>query len=90
MKKLMKSVLACALAFAMVLTVMPVNTYAANKKAVVVTNQKQLEKALKNGATNIVIKTNKNVKITILLPRKQQRLRFPYRRRMLRSQTRRV
>lgn len=65
MKKLMKSVLACALAFAMVLTVMPVNTYAANKKAVVVTNQKQLEKALKNGATNIVIKTNKNVKITI-------------------------
>lgn len=65
MKKLMKSVLACALAFAMVLTVMPVNTYAANKKVVVVTNQKQLEKALKNGATNIVIKTNKNVKITI-------------------------
>ena len=65
MKKLMKSVLACALAFVMVLTVMPVNTYAANKKAVVVTNQKQLEKALKNGATNIVIKTNKNVKITI-------------------------
>lgn len=65
MKKLMKSVLACVLAFAMVLTVMPVNTYAANKKAVVVTNQKQLEKALKNGATNIVIKTNKNVKITI-------------------------
>lgn len=65
MKKIMKSVLACALAFAMVLTVMPVNTYAANKKAVVVTNQKQLEKALKNGATNIVIKTNKNVKITI-------------------------
>lgn len=65
MKKLMKSVLACTLAFAMVLTVMPVNTYAANKKAVVVTNQKQLEKALKNGATNIVIKTNKNVKITI-------------------------
>ena len=59
------AVLACALAFAMVLTVMPVNTYAANKKAVVVTNQKQLEKALKNGATNIVIKTNKNVKITI-------------------------
>ncbi len=38
MKKLMKSVLACALAFVMVLTVMPVNTYAANKKAVVVTN----------------------------------------------------
>lgn len=33
MKKLMKSVLACALAFAMVLIVMPVNTYAANKKA---------------------------------------------------------
>lgn len=65
MKKLMKSVLACMLAFAMVLTVMPVNTYAANKKAVVVTNQKQLEKALKNGATNIVIKTNKSVKITI-------------------------
>ena len=54
MKKLMKSVLACALAFAMVLTVMPVNTYAANKKAVVVTNQKQLEKALKNGATIMV------------------------------------
>lgn len=65
MKRFMKSVLACALAFAMVLTVMPVNAYAANKKAVVVTNQKQLEKALKNGATNIVIKTNKNVKITI-------------------------
>lgn len=65
MKKLMKSVLACVLAFAMVLTVMPVNAYAANKKAVVVTNQKQLEKALKNGATNIVIKTNKSVKITI-------------------------
>ena len=65
MKKLMKSVLACLLAFAMVLTVMPVNSYAATKKSVVVTNQKQLEKALKNGATNIVIKTNKNVKITI-------------------------
>ena len=65
MKKLMKSVLACLLAFAMVLTVMPVNSYAAAKKSVVVTNQKQLEKALKNGATNIVIKTNKNVKITI-------------------------
>lgn len=65
MKKLMKSVLACFLAFAMVLTVMPVNSYAAAKKSVVVTNQKQLEKALKNGATNIVIKTNKNVKITI-------------------------
>ena len=65
MKRFMKSVLACALAFAMVLTVMPVNAYAANKKAVVVTNQKQLEKALKNGATNIVIKTNKSVKITI-------------------------
>ena len=54
MKKLMKSVLACLLAFAMVLTVMPVNSYAAAKKSVVVTNQKQLEKALKNGATNIV------------------------------------
>lgn len=40
-------------------------SYAAAKKSVVVTNQKQLEKALKNGATNIVIKTNKNVKITI-------------------------
>lgn len=65
MKKLMKSVLACILAFAMVLSVMPVNSYAAAKKSVVVTNQKQLEKALKNGATNIVIKTNKNVKITI-------------------------
>lgn len=65
MKKLMKSVLACLLAFAMVLTVMPVNSYAAAKKSVVVTNQKQLEKALKKGATNIVIKTNKNVKITI-------------------------
>ena len=65
MKKLMKSVLACLLAFAMVLTVMPANSYAAAKKSVVVTNQKQLEKALKNGATNIVIKTNKNVKITI-------------------------
>ena len=65
MKRFMKSVLACALAFAMVLTVMPVNAYAANKKVVVVTNQKQLEKALKNGATNIVIKTNKSVKITI-------------------------
>lgn len=65
MKRFMKSVLACMLAFAMVLTVMPVNAYAANKKAVVVTNQKQLEKALKNGATNIVIKTNKSVKITI-------------------------
>lgn len=65
MKKLMKSVLACALAFAMVMTVMPVNTYAASKKAVVVINQKQLEKALKNGATNIVIKTNKAIKITI-------------------------
>ncbi len=65
MKKLVKSVLACLLAFAMVLTVMPVNSYAAAKKSVVVTNQKQLEKALKNGATNIVIKTNKNVKITI-------------------------
>ena len=65
MKKLMKSVLACLLAFAMVLSVMPVNSYAAAKKSVVVTNQKQLEKALKNGATNIVIKTNKNVKITI-------------------------
>ena len=65
MKKLMKSVLACLLAFAMVLTVMPVNSYAAAKKSVVVTNQEQLEKALKNGATNIVIKTNKNVKITI-------------------------
>lgn len=65
MKKLMKSVLACLLAFAMVLSVMPVNSYAAAKKPVVVTNQKQLEKALKNGATNIVIKTNKNVKITI-------------------------
>lgn len=65
MKKLMKSVLACLLAFAMVLTVMPVNSYAAAKKSVVVTNQKQLEKALKNGVTNIVIKTNENVKITI-------------------------
>ena len=65
MKKLMKSVLACALAFAMVLTVMPVNSYAANKKAVVVSSQKQLEKALKSGVTNIVIKTNKSVKITI-------------------------
>lgn len=31
MKKLMKSVLACLLAFAMVLTVMPVNSYAAAK-----------------------------------------------------------
>lgn len=70
MKKLMKSVLACLLAFAMVLTVMPVNSYAAAKKSVVVTNQKQLEKALKNGATNIVIKTNKNVKITILATKK--------------------
>lgn len=40
-------------------------SYAAAKKSVVVTNQKQLEKALKNGATNIVIKTNKNVKTTI-------------------------
>lgn len=40
-------------------------SYAAAKKSVVVTNKKQLEKALKNGATNIVIKTNKNVKITI-------------------------
>ena len=40
-------------------------SYAAAKKSVVVTNQKQLEKALKNGATKIVIKTNKNVKITI-------------------------
>lgn len=74
MKKLMKSVLACALAFAMVLTVMPVNTYAANKKAVVVTNQKQLEKALKNGATNIVIKTNKNVKITIPASKKAEKV----------------
>lgn len=74
MKKLMKSVLACALAFAMVLTVMPVNTYAANKKAVVVINQKQLEKALKNGATNIVIKTNKNVKITIPASKKAEKV----------------
>lgn len=41
MKKLMKSVLACLLAFAMVLSVMPVNSYAAAKKSVVVTNQKQ-------------------------------------------------
>lgn len=31
MKKLMKSVLACLLAFVMVLTVMPVNSYAAAK-----------------------------------------------------------
>ena len=61
MKKLMKSVLACLLAFAMVLTVMPVNSYAAAKKSVVVTNQKQLEKALKNGAANIVKKVTQEL-----------------------------
>ena len=47
MKKLMKSVLACLLAFAMVLTG--------------ITNQKQLEKALKNGATNIVKKVTQEL-----------------------------
>lgn len=65
MKKLMKSVLACFLAFAMIITVMPVSSYAATRKAVVVTNQKQLEKALKSGAQNITIKTNKSIKIII-------------------------
>ena len=47
MKKLMKSVLACLLAFAMVLTG--------------ITNQKQLEKALKNGAANIVKKVTQEL-----------------------------
>ena len=65
-------------------------SYAAAKKSVVVTNQKQLEKALKNGATNIVIKTNKNVKITIPATKKAQRLLFPYRQRMQRLPTRQV
>ena len=74
MKKLMKSVLACALAFAMVLTVMPVNSYAASNKKVVVTSQKQLEKALKSGATNIVIKTDKKIKITIPASKKAEKV----------------
>lgn len=74
MKKLMKSVLACALAFAMVLTVMPVNSYAASDKKVVVTSQKQLEKALKSGATNIVIKTDKKIKITIPASKKAEKV----------------
>ena len=65
MKRFIKSAIACIAAVAMIATVAPVTTQAAAKKTVTVTNQKQLEAAIKNGATKITIKTAKNVKITI-------------------------
>lgn len=67
MKRFIKSAIACIAAVAMVVTAVPaaVTTQAASKKTVTVTNQEELEAAIKNGATKITIKTSKNVKITI-------------------------
>ncbi len=65
MKRFIKRAIACIAAAAMVVTAVPVSTTAAPKKAVVVSSQKQLERAIKRGMTKITIKTNKAVKITI-------------------------
>lgn len=76
MKRFIKSAIACIAAVAMIATVAPVTTYAASQKTVTVTNQKQLEAAIKNGATKITIKTAKNVKITIPASKKAAKVEF--------------
>lgn len=75
MKRFIKSAIACIAAVAMVATVAPVTTQAA-AKAVTVTNQKQLEAAIKKGATKITIKTPKAVKITIPSSKKALKVAF--------------
>ena len=69
MKRFIKSAIACIAAVAMIATAVPVTAHAAKKtetvKTVTVKNQKELESAIKDGATKITIKTGKNVKITI-------------------------
>lgn len=75
MKRFIKSAIACIAAVAMVATVAPVTTQAA-AKAVTVTNQKELEAAIKKGATKITIKTPKAVKITIPSSKKALKVAF--------------
>lgn len=65
MRKQMRNVFACLLALVMIVSMMPGVSFAASKKACVVTNQKQLEQALKSGKKDIQIKTPKKVKLTI-------------------------
>lgn len=76
MKKFIKSAIACVAAAAMIVTAIPVTTSAASKKAVVVSTQAQLEKAIKNGATKVTIKTSKNVKITIPASKEVAKISF--------------
>lgn len=65
MRKQMRNVFACLLALVMIVSMMPGVSFAASKKACVVTNQKQLEQALKSGKKDIQVKTAKKVKLTI-------------------------
>ena len=65
MKRFIKSAVACIAAVAMLVTFAPATANVAPTKTVTVSTQKQLEAAIKNGATKITIKTNKNIKITI-------------------------
>ena len=75
MKRFIKSAIACIAAVAMIATVAPVTTQAA-AKAVTVTNQKQLEAAIKKGVKKITIKTTKAVKITIPASKKALGIAF--------------
>lgn len=65
MRKQMKNVFACLLALVMIVSMIPGVSFAASKKACIVTNQKQLEQALKSGKKDIQVKTAKKVKFTI-------------------------
>lgn len=65
MKKQMKSVMICFLALIMLISAIPVTSDAASKKTTVVTNQKQLEQAVRTGKKDIQIKTAKGGKLTI-------------------------
>lgn len=65
MRKQMRSVFACLLALVMIVSMIPGVSFAASKKACIVTNQKQLEQALKSGKKDIQVKTAKKVKLTI-------------------------
>ena len=65
MRKQMRSVFACLLALVMIVSMIPGVSFAASQKACIVTNQKQLQQALKSGKKDIQVKTAKKVKLTI-------------------------
>lgn len=65
MRKQMRNVFACLLALVMIVSMIPGVSFAASKKACIVTNQKQLQQALKSGKKDIQVKTAKKVKLTI-------------------------